>query len=184
MIAIRVTLVLTVLCGLIYPLAITGAARLLFPHESRGSLVVRDGRVIGSELIGRQFDDPRYFWPRLSATPSFPYNAGASSGTNFGSLHPKRKEQSDARRAALQTADPRNAAPIPADLLTASGSGLDPHISPDAADYQATRVARARGISLDRVNELIARHTSLRQLGVLGEPVVNVWLLNLDLDRQ
>jgi K+-transporting ATPase ATPase C chain len=184
MIAVRVTLVLTVLCGIVYPLITTAAAQLLFPYESDGSLVLRQGQVMGSELIGQQFDHPPYFWPRLSATPSFPYNAAASSGSNYGPSHPKRREQSKARMAALQAADSGNSAGIPADLLTASASGLDPHISPEAADYQAGRVARARGISTKQVKELIARHTCLRQFGVLGEPVVNVWLLNLDLDRQ
>lgn len=182
-IAIRMTVLLTVLCGLVYPIAITALGRLLFPYQANGSLIVRDGRVLGSELIGRQFDDPRYFWPRLSATPQQPYNPAVSSGTNYGPFHPKRREQAESRRRALLAADPGNHEPVPAGLLTASGSGLDPHISPEAAAYQAARVARLRGMSIERVKERIARHTTLRQYGLLGEPVVNVWLLNLDLDR-
>lgn len=183
MTAIRMMLALTALCGVLYPLAMTGLAKVLFPRQAAGSLVVRSGRVKGSELIGQQFDDPSYFWSRPSATPSFAYNAVASSGSNFGPKHPARRQAMDARRDALLAADPLNTAAIPVDLLTSSGSGLDPHISPEAAAYQVGRIARLRGVDRSRVEELIRRHTASRQFGVLGEPVVNVVLLNQDLDR-
>jgi len=184
MTTIRMTLLLTVLCGLVYPLAITGLARMLFPRQARGSLVVRDGRVVGSELIGQAMEDPRYFWPRPSATPSFPYNAKLSSGSNIGPRNPTRQNAMSRRREALLAADPGNTAPIPADLLMASGSGLDPHISPEAAAWQAGRVARSRSMDPRKVRELVDSHTEPRQFGVLGEPVVNVLLLNRALDRR
>ena len=182
MIAIRMLLAMTLLTGLLYPLATTALARLLFPRQAGGSLVMHDGRVTGSELIGRQFDQPRHFWPRLSATGPFPYNAASSSGSNYGPLNPDLKKAMDARRAALSEADPGNRLPAPVDLLTASASGLDPHISPEAAAYQATRVARVRGLPLAEVQRLIALHTTPRKFGALGEPVVNVLLLNRALD--
>lgn len=184
MTSLRMLLVLTALCGFLYPLLTAALARLLFPAQAGGSLIVRDGRVAGSELIGQQFDDPRYFWPRPSATPSFPYNAAASAGSNHGPLNPALREAMDRRREALRSADPDNTAPVPLDLLTASASGLDPHISPEGAAWQAGRVARLRGMPRQRVEELIRRHTRLRQFGILGEPVVNVLLLNQDLDRR
>ena len=183
MIAIRLILSLTVICGLIYPLAMTGAAKLLFPKQAKGSLIVGEGRVVGSELIGRQFDDPRYFWSRPSATAPFPYNAAASSGSNYGPLNPNRQKVMDTRRDTLRAADPGNNAPVPIDLLTASGSGLDPHISVAAAQYQLPRVARLRGVPEDRIRALVAANTAGRTFGVLGEPRVNVLALNLALDR-
>jgi K+-transporting ATPase ATPase C chain len=177
-------LLLTVLCGLVYPLWMTGVAQLIFPAKAGGSLIVENGRVRGSALIGQWFEEPRYFWPRPSATPSFPYNGSLSSGSNLGPRNPARKKAEETRRQALLASDPGNTAPLPLDLYTASGSGLDPHISPAAAAWQAERVARVRGILRSKVGELIVRHTSPRQFGILGEPVVNVLLLNLDLDRQ
>lgn len=184
MTTIRMLLVMTVLCGLIYPLAITGAAHVLFAHQAHGSLVVRAGRVLGSELIGQNFEDPRYFWPRPSATPNFPYNPALSSGSNFGPKSPARQKAMADRRKALLESDPGNGAPIPADLLMASGSGLDPHISPEAALWQAGRVARLRGKEQRRIEDLVRQHIVPRQLGILGEPVVNVVLLNQALDGQ
>lgn len=183
MTTVRMLLVMTILCGLIYPLAITGVAQVLFAHQAHGSRIVRDGRVLGSELIGRSFEDPRYFWPRPSATPSFPYNAAVSSGSNYGPKSPARQQAIADRRKALLAADPGNADPVPADLLMASGSGLDPHISPDAALWQAGRVARLRGEDRHRIENLVRQYIQPRQLGILGEPVVNVLLLNQALDR-
>jgi len=182
-IAIRMTLVLTLLTGIVYPLAMNGLAGVLFPKQAQGSRILRGSTVGGSELIGQQFDSPTYFWSRPSATTPFPYNAASSTGSNFGPQNPDLKKAMDARRAALLAADPGNSIPMPIDLITASGSGLDPHISPEAAAYQAPRIARLRRIPIDKVNSLIARHTESRQLGFLGEPVVNVVLLNQDLDR-
>lgn len=184
MIAIRMVLVLTILCGLIYPLAMTGIAQVFFPREAGGSLIVRDGRVRGSELIGQGTEDPRYFWSRPSATAGFAYNAASSSGSNLGPKNPARQEGMDARLNALLTADPVNTDPIPIDLLTASGSGLDPHISLEAAEYQVKRVARLRGLELEQVQELVRRHTEQRQFGTFGEQRVNILLLNEDLDRR
>lgn len=182
--AVRMLLVLTLLTGLAYPLAITGLAQLLFPRRANGSLITEGGRVAGSELIGQAFDDPRYFAGRLSATPGFPYNGKASAGSNLGPLSPALKEAMERRRAALRAWDPENREPVPLELLTASGSGLDPHLSPAAAEWQAGRVARARGMGREAVEELIRRYTSGPQLGFLGEPVVNVLLLNRALDRR
>jgi K+-transporting ATPase ATPase C chain len=181
--AVMVFLVLTVLTGLVYPLAVTGLAQILFPHQANGSLIVRDGKTIGSELIGQPFDAPRYFWGRPSATSPFPYNAAASSGSNLGPTNPAVAEAVKARVAALRAADLGNDAPVPVDLVTASGSGLDPHISPAAAAYQARRVARARGLDVADVQRLVDRHIEGRQFGFLGEPRVNVLLLNLALDE-
>lgn len=183
MTAIRVMLLLTALCGLVYPLAMTVCARLLFPRQASGSLITVDGKVKGSELIGQHFADPRYFWGRPSATPSRPYNTTLSSGSNLGPTNPARGQAMEARRRVLLAADPGNRAAVPLDLLTASASGLDPHISPEAAEYQAGRVARLRGIDPGEVRDLVRRHTTRRQFGLLGEPVVNVLLLNQDLDR-
>lgn len=184
MTAIRMMIVLTALCGLVYPLAMTVCAKLLFPRQASGSLLVHEGKVWGSELIGQHFEDPRYFWGRPSATPSRPYNAALSSGSNLGPKSPALARAMEERRQALLAADPTNRAEAPADLLTASASGLDPHISPEAAQFQAGRVARLRGLGADQVRELVRRHTAPRQFGILGEPVVNVLLLNRDLDRQ
>lgn len=174
----------TLVTGLLYPLAVTGAAQALFPSQANGSLV-RDGdRVIGSSLIGQAFDDPRYFWGRPSATSPHAYNAAASAGSNLGPSNPALADAIKARVEALRAADPASASvPIPIDLVTTSGSGLDPHLSPAAALYQIGRVARARGLAEARVKDLVERHIEGRTLGVLGEPRVNVLRLNLALDR-
>jgi len=182
-------LLLTLLTGLAYPLLVTGLAQVIFPHQANGSLIVQNGQVVGSALIGQAFDDPRYFWGRLSATGTFPYNAfnaenlTASSGSNYGPLNPALLAMVQSRIDALKAADPNNTLPIPVDLVTASASGLDPHISPAAAAYQLDRVARARGLNTAVVKQLIDRHTQGRDLGVLGEPRVNVLELNLALDN-
>lgn len=180
--ALMMLLVLTVLTGVMYPLAVTGLAHLLFPTQANGSLMTRDGKVIGSELIGQYFDEPQYFWGRPSATAPYPYNAAASSGSNLGPTNPVLIEAVKTRVAALRAADPGNEAPVPVDLVTTSGSGLDPHISPAAALYQAHRVARVRGVQESQVKDLVALHTEERQFGLLGEPRVNVLKLNLALD--
>jgi potassium-transporting ATPase KdpC subunit len=181
-------LILTVITGLIYPLMVTGIAQVAFPHQADGSLIVIDGKAYGSELIGQQFDDPKYFWGRLSATGDFPYNAfnaetlTGSSGSNYGPLNPALMDAVQARIDALKAADPDNTLPIPVDLVTASGSGLDPHISVAAALYQVHRVAQARGLSDGAVTTLVNQYTKGRQFGFLGEPRVNVLELNLALD--
>ena len=182
-------LLLTLLTGLAYPLLVTGLAQVIFPHQANGSLIVQNGQIVGSALIGQSFDDPQYFWGRLSATGTFPYNAfnaenlTASSGSNYGPLNPALLAMVQSRIDALKAADPNNTLPIPVDLVTASASGLDPHISPAAAAYQLDRVARARGLNTAVVKQLIDRHTQGRDLGVLGEPRVNVLELNLALDN-
>ena len=180
--AILSLLVLTVLTGVVYPLVVTGIAQLLFPSQANGSLIIKDGKVVGSRLIGQPFDDPKYFWSRLSATGPAPYNGAASSGSNLGPLNDALTDAVRGRIDALRAADPGNTAPVPVDLVTASGSGLDPHISPAAARYQAARVARGRGVSEAQVLALVDRHTTGRQWGFLGEPVVAVLPLNLALD--
>jgi K+-transporting ATPase ATPase C chain len=180
--ALLALLVLTVLTGLIYPLLITGLAKVAFARQSGGSLIEQQGKIVGSSLIGQPFDAPKYFFSRPSATSPTPYNAASSSGSNLGPTNPALRDAVKARVAVLQALDPDNPALIPVDLVTASGSGLDPDISPAAAAYQAPRVARVRGVSLVRVNELIAAHTSGRALGVFGEPAVHVLELNLALD--
>jgi K+-transporting ATPase ATPase C chain len=180
--ALTMLLILTVLTGLVYPLAVTGLAQLFFPDQANGSLIIHNGKVIGSKLIGQYFDRPEYFWSRPSATSPFPYNAAASSGSNLGPTNPALIEAVKARVAALRAADPGNELPIPVDLVTASGSGLDPHISPAAALYQLKRVARARGLNDDTVLTLVTQHTEGRQFGLLGERRVNVLQLNLALD--
>jgi K+-transporting ATPase ATPase C chain len=180
--ALVLFLLLTVLTGFLYPLIVTGLAQLLFPERAAGSILVRDGHAVGSRLIGQSFSDPRYFWSRPSATTPQPYNGTASTGSNLGPLNPALLDAVKARVAALRSADPGNRLPIPVDLVTASGSGLDPEISLAAANYQAARVARARGLAPERVQALIAQHTGGRLLGVLGEPRVNVLELNLALD--
>jgi len=172
---------MTLLTGVAYPLAVTGVAQLAFHDQANGSLIVKNGKAVGSRLIGQGFDAPNYFWGRLSAT-SPPYNGGASSGSNYGPLNPALKEAAKARIDALRAADPGNDAPIPVDLVTASGSGLDPHISPAAAEFQVRRVAAARALPAEKVRALVAEHTEGRALGVLGEPAVNVLELNLALD--
>lgn len=181
--AIVSLIALTILTGFVYPLAVTGIAHLLFPHQANGSVLMRDGRAAGSSLIGQPFDTPQYFWSRPSATAPFPYNAAASSGSNLGPMNEVLLKAVQARIEALKAADPDNPARIPVDLVTASGSGLDPHISPAAADYQVRRVARARGLDEPTVRQLVAQHTEERQFGVLGEPRVNVLELNLTLDN-
>ena len=172
---------LTVLTGLIYPALVTLAAQVIFPHQAEGSQILKNGQVVGSELVGQSFDQPQYFWGRLSAIGT-PYDASTSSGSNQGPITPDLQTKVAARISALQAADPGNTQPVPADLVTASASGLDPHISPAAAAYQAARVAKARGITLERVQALIAAHTVGRTLGLLGEARVNVLELNLALD--
>ncbi len=181
--AIISLLVLTVLTGLVYPLVITGIAQVLFPRQANGSLINQNGRAVGSALIGQPFDDPKYFWGRLSATGPFPYNAAASSGSNLGPTNPALTDAVQARIQALQAADPGNQAPIPVDLVTASGSGLDPDISVAAALYQVARVAQARGLSAESVRSLVEAHIQGRTLGFLGEPRLNVLELNLALDE-
>jgi K+-transporting ATPase ATPase C chain len=166
----------------IYPLAVTGISQLVFPGKANGSLLKRDGRVLGSELIGQPFSDPKYFWGRLSATGPFAYNAGASTGSNYGPLNPALLDAVGQRIKALKSADPQNATPVPVDLVTASGSGLDPHISVAAAEYQIPRVARTRGISENAVHTMVESYTEGRQFGILGERRVNVLKLNLALD--
>jgi potassium-transporting ATPase KdpC subunit len=186
--AFMMLLVLTVITGVIYPLAVTGIAQLVFPHQANGSLIVINGKSYGSQLIGQQFTNPKYFWGRLSATGDFPYNAfnaetlTGSSGSNYGPLNPALTEMVQGRIDALKAADPGNTLPIPVDLVTASGSGLDPHISVAAAQYQVHRVAQARGLSDDAVQSLVDQYIEGRQFGFLGEPHVKVLELNLALD--
>lgn len=181
--ALRMFLTMTVLTGVLYPVAVTGLAQLLFPRQAEGSLVVRDGEIVGSELIGQPFSDPRYFWPRPSATSGMPYNAWASGASNLAPTNRKLIEEVRRRADAWRAAHPDRPGPPPPDLVTASASGLDPHISPAAALYQAPRVAQARGLPEDVVRQLVLRHTERPLWGFLGEPRVNVLLLNLDLDR-
>jgi K+-transporting ATPase ATPase C chain len=175
-------ILLTALTGVAYPLLVTLVAQVAFPRQARGSLVTRGTDVVGSALIGQPFDDPKYFWGRPSATAPFAYNAAASSGSNLGPLNPALVEAVKGRVDALRAADPGNPTAIPVDLVTSSGSGLDPHISPAAARWQVPRVARARGLDPSAVEALVARHTAPRQWGFLGEPGVNVLALNLALD--
>jgi K+-transporting ATPase ATPase C chain len=180
--AFVITAVLTLLTGVAYPLAVTALAALVFPGRAAGSLLERDGQSIGSALIGQSFSSPAYFWGRPSATAPHPYNAASSRGSNLGPTNPALVDAVRSRIAALRDADPGNDAPVPVDLVTASASGLDPHISPAAALYQVARVARERGLPVATVRSLVDRHTEGRQLLVLGEPRVNVLLLNLALD--
>jgi len=176
-------LLLTVVTGVAYPLLCTVVAQLVFPGRANGSLIMEQGKPVGSTLIGQPFEDPRYFWGRLSATSPAGYTASASSGSNQGPLSDALVDAVKARRDALREADPGNNAPIPVDLVTASASGLDPHISVASAEYQVGRVAKARGMEAAKVKDLVAKHTEGRQLGFLGEPRVNVLELNLDLDH-
>jgi len=174
---------LTLITGLLYPFVVTGVAQVLFPRQANGSLILIDGKPVGSSLIGQSFDAPKYFWGRLSATSPFPYNAAASSGSNLGPTNDTLIKAVQGRIDALKTADPDNPIPVPVDLVTASGSGLDPHISPASAAYQVRRVARAREMEEAVVHQLVSQYTEGRQLGILGEPRVNVMALNLALDH-
>jgi len=178
--ATTLLVLLTLLTGVIYPILVTGIAQMVFPHQANGSLIEQNGIVVGSELIGQQFDDPKYFWGRLSAAG---YNAAASSGSNYGAMNPALLDSVQTRIDALKTADPDNTLPIPVDLVTASASGLDPHISVASALYQVHRVASARGLDEADVVALVNQFTEGRQFGFLGEPRVNVLLLNLALDE-
>lgn len=180
--ATLVLIALTILCGIVYPLAVTAVAQVAFSTQANGSLIQHGEQIAGSELIGQPFSRPEYFWGRLSATGPHPYNAAASSGSNFGPLHPGLKEAAQARSWALHAAGSAEKA-VPVDLVTASGSGLDPHISSAAAEFQVPRIAASRKMSEDEVRELVRQSTEGRQLGVLGEPRVNVLRLNLALDQ-
>jgi K+-transporting ATPase ATPase C chain len=180
--AFRILVMLTLVTGVAYPLLVTGIAQLVFPEQANGSLIHRGEKVVGSALIGQPFSEPKYFWSRPSATSPMPYNGGASSGSNQGPTNPALKEAVEGRVKALRDAGADPKQPVPVDLVTASGSGLDPHISPAAAEYQVSRVAKVRNISEDSVRKLVAENTEPRQLGVMGEPRVNVLKLNLTLD--
>ncbi len=182
--AIVLFLVLTAITGIVYPLVVTGIAQVVFPTQAGGSLLVKEGTPVGSRLIGQAFSDPKHFWSRPSATAPQPYNGLASGGSNLGPLNPALTDGVKSRIEALQAADPTNKAPIPVDLVTASGSGLDPEISLAAAYYQAPRVARERGLAPAAVRALIAAHARGKLLGILGEPRINVLDLNLALDAQ
>jgi K+-transporting ATPase ATPase C chain len=180
--AIVMLAIMSIITGIAYPLLVTGVAKALFPSQANGSLIEQDGKAVGSALIGQNFADPKHFWSRPSATSPYPNNASSSSGSNQGPLNPALAEAVGARIKALRDADPDNTAPVPVDLVTASASGLDPHISPAAAAYQVNRVAKARNLDPARVSALVAGATEDRQLGFLGEPRVNVLKLNLALD--
>jgi potassium-transporting ATPase KdpC subunit len=173
----------TLICGVIYPLLVMGIGQLIFNHQSNGSLIVVDGKTYGSELIGQQFDDPKYFWGRLSATSPYPYNAAASSGSNYGPMNPALQDAISERIKALKSYDPDNELPIPIDLVTYSGSGLDPHISIASALYQASRVAKYRSTTVDKIIALIDKTSEGRLFGIIGEPRVNFLKLNLELDN-
>jgi K+-transporting ATPase ATPase C chain len=174
--------VLSMVTGVAYPLLVTGISQATLSDKANGSLIAKDGKTVGSSLIGQSFSDPKYFWGRPSATGPVPNNAGASSGSNLGPTNPALMDAVQARVQALRDADPGNQQPVPVDLVTASASGLDPHISPAAAEYQLARVARMRGLDATYVRMLVAEHTEGRQFGILGEPTVNVLELNLALD--
>ena len=180
--ALMLLLLLTLVTGVAYPLLVTGIAQAVFPSQAQGSLIVKDGKIVGSRLIGQPFDNPKYFWSRPSATSPFADNAGSSTGSNLSPTNPDLVKAVQGRVDALRAADPTNKASVPVDLVTASGSGLDPHISPAAAFYQAPRVAMARKLSPEVVRALVERHIEGRSLGFLGEPRVNVLALNLALD--
>jgi K+-transporting ATPase ATPase C chain len=176
--SIRALIVLTIITGVVYPLLVTGIAQVAFKDQANGSLLSQGGKVVGSSLIGQPFSDPKYFWSRPSATSPMPYNGTSSSGSNQGPTNPALLEAVNDRIKALGSEQ----RPVPADLVTASGSGLDPHISPAAAEYQIERISKTRGIPVERLRELVRKHTEGRQLGIFGEPRVNVLELNLDLD--
>ena len=181
--ALTLFVVLSLVTGVAYPLVVTGVAQAAFPEAANGSLIVENGKPVGSALIGQSFSDPRHFWSRPSATAPMPYNAANSAGSNLAPTAPALVDAVKARIEALRQADPANTAPVPVDLVTASASGLDPHISRAATDYQSARVARVRGLPLSQVQALVQAHTEGRWLGVVGEPRVNVLKLNLALDR-
>jgi len=181
--AVMSLLVFTILTGLVYPLAVTGIAQAVFPKQANGSIIMKNGKPVGSELIGQQFDDPKYFWGRPSATGQYPYNGAASTGSNLGPNNPDLGKAVQERIDAIRKADPANQSKIPVEQVTASASGLDPHISPAAAAYQIQRVSRQRGMDEATVRALVAANTEMRLLGLLGEPVVNVLNLNLALDE-
>jgi potassium-transporting ATPase KdpC subunit len=174
--------IFTILTGAIYPMVVTGIAQLIFPDRANGSLLVKDGKLVGSSLIGQPFDDPKYFWGRLSATSPFPFNSASSSGSNLAETNPDLVKNAQGRIDALKAADPQAGKQVPVDLATASGSGLDPHISPTAAEFQIKRVAKARALDEAKVRAIVAQYSEGRQLGILGEPMVNVLELNLALD--
>jgi potassium-transporting ATPase KdpC subunit len=176
-------LLFTILTGFVYPLAVTGIAQVIFPYRANGSIVSTNGKTVGSELIGQQFSEPGYFWGRPSATDPYPYNGASSAGSNLGPNNPELFNMVRARVKALHAADLSSRGKVPVDLVTSSASGLDPEISPAAAEYQASRVANARGVDIAAVRALIARHTRRRWLGLFGEPDVNVLELNLALDE-
>src|SRR5215472_15210959 len=177
--ALVILVALTLVTGVAYPLLVTGVAQAVFPYQAQGSLISKDGKLVGSALIGQPFDDPKYFWGRPSATSPFPYNAASSSGSNLSPTNPDLIKTVQGRVEALRAGDPGNTVPVPVDLVTASGSGLDPHISPAAALYQVPRVARERNLDPEAVRRLVERHIEGRALGVLGEPRINVLALNL-----
>lgn len=180
--AVTMLMAMTLITGVAYPLLVTGISQAAFHGRANGSLIERDGKVVGSTLIGQPFADPKYFWSRPSATSPYPYNASSSSGSNLGPLNPALTDALAGRIKALRDADPGNTAPVPVDLVTASASGLDPHISPAAAAYQVERVAKARNLDPQKVGDLVAQYTKGRRLGFLGEARVNVLGLNLALD--
>ena len=180
--ALSLFVLLTAITGIAYPLVVTGIAKVAFPEAADGSLIIKNGKPVGSRLIGQNFTDPKYFWGRPSATGPMPYNASASSGSNQGPLNPALTDAVKGRIEALKAADPDNARPIPADLVTASASGLDPQISPAAAEYQIDRVAKARQIDPSVIRAMLAKNTEGRQWAVFGEPRVNVLELNMALD--
>lgn len=180
--AVTMLILMTLITGVAYPLVVTGVGAGLFRDKAQGSLILEQGKAVGSTLVGQPFSDPKYFWGRPSATAAVPYNAAISSGSNQGPLNPALADAVAGRIKALRDADPGNSARVPIDLVTASASGLDPHISPAAAEYQAERVARARNLDPRQVRVLVARFTEGRQMGFLGEPRVNVLDLNLALD--
>lgn len=180
--AFVVLFLLTLLTGVAYPLLITGITVVCFPDQASGSMIVKDGKPLGSALVAQPFSDPKYFWPRPSATSPFPNKPDAASGSNLGPTNPALADAVKQRLDALHAADPGNTAPVPVELVTASASGIDPQLSPPGMEYQIPRVARTRGLTPEQVRAVVARHTETRTLGLLGEPRVNVLLVNLDLD--